>query len=37
MGAFAVIDPPRETSDLDLLLDVMRRVLTRHYKGRWPA
>ena len=37
MGAFAVIDQPRETSDLDLLLDVMRRVLTRHYKGRWPA
>jgi len=37
MGAFAVVDPPRETSDLDLLLDVLRRVLTRHYHGRWPT
>lgn len=37
MGAFAVVDPPRETSDLDLLLDVLRRVLTRHYQGRWPT
>jgi CheY-like chemotaxis protein len=36
-GAFAVIDRPRQPSDLEILLDVLRRCLTRHYRGRWPG
>lgn len=36
-GAFAVIDRPRGTSDLEILLDVLRRCLLRHYQGRWPG
>jgi CheY-like chemotaxis protein len=36
LGAFAVIDRPRSATDLDLLLDVLRRCLARHYQGRWP-
>ncbi len=35
-GAFAVLDRPREVSDLNLLLEAMRRVLGRFYAGRWP-
>jgi hypothetical protein len=37
LGAFAVIDRPRCASDLDLLLEVLRRILERHYEGRWPS
>jgi CheY-like chemotaxis protein len=32
-GAFAVVDRPVQ---LELMLDVFRRVLTRHYQNRWP-
>ncbi len=35
-GAFAVIDRPSGTRDLELLLEVLRRALTRFYAGRWP-
>ncbi len=35
-GAFAVIDRPHESGDLELLLEVLRRVLARHYAGAWP-
>jgi DNA-binding response OmpR family regulator len=35
-GAFAVIDRPRDSRDLELLLEVLRRCLHRHYQGRWP-
>ncbi len=37
LGAFAVIDRPREPGDLEILLEVLRRVLRRHYRGRWPG
>ncbi len=36
-GAFAVLDRPRESRDLELLLEVLRRLLHRHYAGRWPT
>ncbi|MFI4897445.1 MAG: hypothetical protein ACIARR_06435 [Phycisphaerales bacterium JB059] len=36
-GAFAVIDRPHDTGDLELLLEVLRRVLARHYAGAWPG
>lgn len=36
-GAFAVIDRPHDTHELEGMLDVLRRVLTRHYRGRWPG
>ena len=36
-GAFAVLDRPRGDSDLELLLEVLRRVLQRHYRGAWPT
>jgi CheY-like chemotaxis protein len=36
-GAFAVIDRPRDSRDLELLLEVLRRCLHRYYKGRWPG
>jgi CheY-like chemotaxis protein len=36
-GAFAVIDRPRDSRDLELLLEVLRRCLARHYQGRWPG
>ena len=36
-GAFAVIDRPADTRDLESMLDVLRRILTRHYRGRWPG
>ncbi|MCB9838943.1 MAG: hypothetical protein H6813_06350 [Phycisphaeraceae bacterium] len=32
-GAFAVVDRPVQ---LELMLDVFRRALTRHYQNRWP-
>lgn len=37
LGAFAVVDRPREAQDLNLMLEVLRRCLERHYRGRWPA
>ncbi|MEM7755003.1 MAG: hypothetical protein AAF297_05140 [Planctomycetota bacterium] len=35
-GAFAVLDRPKETTDLELMLQVLQRILTRHYADRWP-
>ncbi|MCP3903779.1 MAG: hypothetical protein GY715_09105 [Planctomycetes bacterium] len=32
-GAFAVVDRP---VDLEMMLEIMRRVLIRHYAGHWP-
>lgn len=37
LGAFAVIDRPQSLADLDLVLGVFRRILERHYRGRWPG
>jgi hypothetical protein len=37
LGAFAVVDRPRESHELDLMLEVLRRCLQRHYQGRWPG
>ena len=34
LGAFAAIDRP---VDLERMLDAMRRLLKRHYEGRWPG
>ncbi len=36
-GAFAVIDRPYTQSDLEGLLEVLRRCLGRYYQGRWPG
>ncbi|MCB9840905.1 MAG: response regulator transcription factor [Phycisphaeraceae bacterium] len=36
-GAFAVIDRPSTPADLEIMLDVLRRCLTRFYHGRWPG
>jgi hypothetical protein len=36
-NAFAVLDRPRDTSDVELLLETLRRCLLRHYRGRWPG
>ncbi len=36
-GAFAVIDRPRSQRDIELLLEVLRRILDRRYHGRWPV
>lgn len=36
-GAFAVMDRPHSASDLERLLEVLRRCLSRHYQGRWPG
>jgi len=37
LGAFAVIDRPRNPSDLNVMLEVLRRCLVKHYQGRWPG
>ncbi|MFO0830962.1 MAG: hypothetical protein U0637_03855 [Phycisphaerales bacterium] len=37
LGAFAVVDRPHQASDLDVILGVIRRILERHYEGRWPT
>ena len=37
LGAFAVVDRPRQASDLNLMLEVLRRCLLRHYDGMWPG
>ncbi|MGD9689910.1 MAG: hypothetical protein AB7K52_09690 [Phycisphaerales bacterium] len=34
-GAFAVVD--RSAADIELMLDVMRRMLNRFYSSRWPG
>lgn len=36
-GAFAVIDRPHDTHELERMLDVLRKILTRHYRGCWPG
>lgn len=36
-GAFAVVDRPRGSSDLEVMLEVLRRCLGRFYQGRWPG
>ena len=36
-GAFAVIDRPSSSSDLEILLEVLSRCLSRFYQGRWPG
>jgi hypothetical protein len=36
-GAFAVIDRPEGAHGLEILLEVLRRCLRRHYQGRWPT
>ena len=36
-GAFAVLDRPMDTRGMESVLDVLRRVLTRHYRDRWPG
>ncbi|QOJ01805.1 MAG: hypothetical protein HRU70_15500 [Phycisphaeraceae bacterium] len=37
LGAFAVVDRPRGGGDLDVLLEVLKRCLVRHYRGVWPG
>lgn len=37
MGAFAVVDRPNAQTELESLLEVLRRCLARHYAGRWPG
>jgi hypothetical protein len=37
LGAFAIMDRPHCAADLNLMLEVLRRILERHYKGRWPG
>ncbi|MGP1273392.1 MAG: hypothetical protein ACTS22_08650 [Phycisphaerales bacterium] len=37
LGAFAVVDRPRSTRDMETLLEVLRRCIARHYRGRWPG
>jgi len=36
-GAFAVVNRPRESRDVELVLEVLRRLISRHYAGRWPV
>ncbi len=36
-GAFAVLDRPRQHRDVETLLELLRRILNRHYADRWPA
>jgi len=35
--AFAVIDRPRDVTDLEVMLEVLRRCLHRFYRGQWPG
>jgi DNA-binding NarL/FixJ family response regulator len=37
LGAFAVVDRPHDADGLNLMLEVLRRCLTRHYGGCWPC
>ena len=36
-GAFAVLDRPHDPHGLNLLLEVLRRCLAKHYRGCWPG
>ncbi|MDX9911052.1 MAG: hypothetical protein RBS39_04395 [Phycisphaerales bacterium] len=36
-GAFAVVDRPSAARDLELMLEVLRRCMIRHYRGLWPG
>ncbi len=36
-GVFAVINRPRTAGDVETLLEVLRRCVTRHYRGQWPT
>ena len=36
-GAFAVVDQPTDGRGLELMLEVLRRCLIRHYAGIWPG
>ncbi|MCA9279433.1 MAG: response regulator [Phycisphaeraceae bacterium] len=36
-GAFAVVDRPTTPTDTEILLEVLRRCLSRYYAGRWPG
>lgn len=36
-GAFAVLDRPREPTDVELVLQVLHRIFQRHYADRWPG
>src|SRR5690606_38169018 len=36
-GAFAVIDRPASARDVETFLEVLRRVLHRYYRNRWPG
>lgn len=36
-GAFAVVDRPRDMSDLETMLEVLRRCLCKFYRNRWPG
>lgn len=35
-GAFAVVDRPRDATDVEMMLEVLRRCLSRFYGGQWP-
>jgi len=37
LGAFAIVDRPHDAAGLNLMLEVLRRCLVRHYKGCWPG
>lgn len=36
-GAFAVVSRPQRGADVEMVLDVIKRCLERHYQGRWPG
>ncbi len=36
LGAFAVVDRPHDAAGLNLMLEVLRRCLEKHYNGGWP-
>ncbi|MBM4108662.1 MAG: hypothetical protein FJ255_07590 [Phycisphaerae bacterium] len=37
LGAFAVVDRPRGLADLNVMLEVLQRALSRFYRGQWPS
>lgn len=37
LGAFAIVDRPRDPHDLNVMLDVLRRILARFHRGCWPG
>jgi len=36
-GAFAVLDRPRDSRGIELVLETLRRAMHRYYHDRWPA